>query len=69
MHDHVKVFSLDAKPGDLVEPFTGANKSLGNLFLHTDNRQQMMQLIEDDEKWLKIRLKAPETSTQIRGAI
>ena len=59
MKDYVKVVSLNATPGDLVEPFTGANKSLGNLFLHTDNRQQMMQLIEDDEKWLKIRLKAP----------
>ncbi len=56
MRDHVKLLALSARPGDMVEPFTGANKSLGDLFLHTDTREEMMQLIENDEKWLQIRL-------------
>ena len=60
MRDHVKVLALTAKPGDIVEPFTGANKSLGDLFLHTDTRAQMIQLIKDNEKWLQIKLQPHE---------
>ncbi len=55
---YVKFLSLNVQPGDLVEPLTGANKSLGDLFLQTKTREEMEQLIADNESWLQIVLQS-----------
>lgn len=53
---YVKLINIDMQPGELVEPFTGANKSLGNLFLRCDTREQMDDLIRREKEWLHIEL-------------
>jgi len=43
--------------GDAVEPFAGANTSLGTLFLRTNTRQEMDIILKDIDKFVKIVLK------------
>ena len=51
---HVKVIDMTTKPGDLVEPFTGANKALGDMFLRFDTREEMDRIMNDTSEWLQI---------------
>ncbi len=51
---YVKVIDLSAKPGDFVEPFTGANKSLGDMFLRFDSRTELDKIMGEIKQWLKI---------------
>ena len=51
---HVKVIDMTTKPGDLVEPFTGANKALGDMFLRFDTREEMDRIMNDPSEWLQI---------------
>lgn len=51
---YVQQLLLGVNPGAYVGPLTGANKSLGDLFLHTETREKMEQLIAENEKWLHI---------------
>lgn len=51
---HIKVIDLSAKPGDMILPFTGANMSLGDLFLRFDSREELDKMISDVSSWLKI---------------
>lgn len=54
---HIKVIDLSVKPGDIVHPFTGANMSLGDIFLRFENRIQLNNVMSNVDKWLKIVLK------------
>ena len=45
------------KAGDVVEPFAGANASLGTLFLRTNTRQEMEDILNNIDKYVKIVLK------------
>ena len=54
---YVKMIDMTVQPGDIVEPFTGANKSLGDMFLRFDSREELENVVNNSEKWLKIRLK------------
>lgn len=54
---HVKVIDLQVKEGDIVEPFTGANKSLGDIFLRFETREELDKALAQKEDWLKILLK------------
>lgn len=54
---HVKVIDLQVKEGDIVEPFTGANKSLGDIFLRFDTREELDKALSKKEDWIKIILK------------
>ncbi len=54
--EHVKDVGLIKKPGDKVEPFMGANNSLGTLFLHFDTRTELEHAIETNKNWLKVNL-------------
>lgn len=51
---HIKVIDLSVKPGDIVHPFTGANMSLGDIFLRFENRIQLNDIMSNVDKWLKI---------------
>lgn len=53
---YVKVVDLSAKPGDYVEPFTGANMSLGDMFLRFDSREELDEVMGKSKDWLTIEL-------------
>lgn len=53
---HVKVIALSAKEGDFVEPFTGANKALGDMFLRFDSREELDEVMAKSKEWLHIEL-------------
>ena len=51
---YVKVVDLTAKPGDMVLPFTGANMSLGDMFLRFESREELDDIMSKSGEWLKI---------------
>lgn len=51
---YVKFIDLSAKRGDTVLPFTGANMSLGDMFLRFDNREELEEVINNASEWLHI---------------
>lgn len=53
---HVRDIGLIAKPGDKIVPFTGANTSLGTLFLQFDSRKALDERLDEVSSWLSIRL-------------
>lgn len=55
---YVKVIDMTTKKGDYVEPFTGANKSLGDMFLRFDSREQLDEIMNKSSQWLHIKLKS-----------
>ena len=44
----------EAKLGDVVKPFTGANMTLGNMFLRFDTRKELDDVMSRSKEWLKI---------------
>lgn len=54
---YVRVFDTFAKEGDVIHPFTGANMSLGDLFLRFDSREELDEVIGKSKEWLHIELK------------
>lgn len=53
---YVKVIDMMAKPGDKVLPFTGANMSLGDMFLRFESREKLDAVMACSNEWLKIEL-------------
>lgn len=53
---NLKVVDLSVQKGDQVHPFTGANCSLGDIFLKFDTRNALDAAIADTTQWLKIEL-------------
>ena len=53
---YVKIVDLSVKPGDFVEPFTGANMSLGDIFLRFDSREELNDVMKKATEWLTIEL-------------
>lgn len=53
---YVKVIDLSARVGDEVKPFTGANMSLGDMFLRFDCREELDDVMSKANEWLKIEL-------------
>lgn len=53
---YLKVTDLSAKPGDMVLPFTGANMSLGDMFLRFDSRDELDTVMAKVNEWLHIEL-------------
>ena len=51
---YVKVIDMTTKPGDFVEPFTGANKALGDMFLRFNTRDELDTVMGRSKEWLKI---------------
>jgi len=54
---HVRNIGLVAKSGDRIAPFSGANNSLGTLFLHFDTRQELDELLNNLASMVQIKLK------------
>lgn len=53
---YIKVIDMTAKEGDMVLPFTGANMSLGDMFLRFDTRKELDDVMSKVNDWLKIDL-------------
>ena len=53
---YVKTVDLSVKPGDVVKPFTGANTSLGDIFLRFDTREELDEIMGKSDEWLKIEM-------------
>lgn len=53
---HVRTIDMSTRAGDKVLPFTGANRSLGDMFLQFDNRAELNAHISDMANWLEIML-------------
>jgi biotin carboxylase len=51
---YVKVIDMTTKEGDMVHPFTGANMSLGDMFLRFNSREEMDSVMAHSNEWLKI---------------
>lgn len=54
--NHVQLIDMTTKPGDFVHPFTGANMSLGDMFLRFDSREQLDETMDRVNEWLTIEL-------------
>lgn len=55
--NNVKMIDMSVVSGDIIEPFTGANKSLGDMFLKFDSREELEEVVNNSDKWLKIKTK------------
>ena len=53
---HLMVTDLSAKPGDYIQPFTGANMSLGDMFFRFNSREELNEVMGRQKEWLKIEL-------------
>ena len=53
---YIKLIDLSVKQGDAVLPFTGANMSLGDMFLKFDSRDELEDVMSHSNEWLKIEL-------------
>ena len=53
---YIKLIDLSVKQGDVVLPFTGANMSLGDMFLKFDSRDELDDVMSHSNEWLKIEL-------------
>lgn len=53
---YVKLVDLTFKRGDEVHPFTGANMSIGDIFLRFDSREELDQVMSRTKDWLRIEL-------------
>lgn len=51
---HVVDMGLTVSPGDRVHTFTGANTSLGTLFLHFDSREQLTRCMQVVSRYIRI---------------
>lgn len=47
---------ITVKPGDYIREFTGANMSLGDLFIRCDTREELDNLLQNVHDWLVIEL-------------
>lgn len=53
---YIKLIDISAKEGDMVLPFSGANMSLGDIFLRFDSREELDEVMTKSVEWLKIEL-------------
>ena len=49
---YVKYSMITARPGDVVKPFTGANMTLGDLFLRFDTREELDEVMSRSKEWV-----------------
>ena len=54
---HIRDIGLIVKTGDQIVPFTGANNSLGTLFMRFETREELEHALNNPSSWMKIQLK------------
>lgn len=55
--DNIKFIDLALTPAMKIQSFTGANKSLGNVFLHFGTREEMNDFVTHPSQWMRIKTK------------
>lgn len=55
--DNVKIVDLSAKNGEYVFPFTGANMSIGDMFLKFQSREELDGFVKNSKKLINIQFK------------
>lgn len=53
---YVQLIDIQAKAGDTINPFTGANMSLGDIFLRFQSRNELDAIMSISKEWLTIEL-------------
>ena len=51
---YLKVVDLSVKEGDYIQPFTGANMALGDMFFRFDSREELDEIMKNQKQWLHI---------------
>lgn len=54
MKENVIEYELFVRPGDNIEVFTGSDKKLGSMVLTYASIDEMLQKMDDMEKWIKV---------------
>ena len=54
--NYLKYVDMALKPGATIKPFTGANMSLGDVFLHFDSREKLFEVVSEQSGWVNIRI-------------
>lgn len=54
--NNVKVIDMSTTKGDMVHPFTGANMSLGDMFLRFESREELDNIMAKSREWMSIEL-------------
>lgn len=60
---YLKVIDLSAKEGDYVQPFTGANMALGDMFFRFDSREELDEVMAKSRDWLHIELEGTDSNS------
>lgn len=60
---YLKVIDLSAKEGDYVQPFTGANMALGDMFFRFDSREELDEVMAKSRDWLHIVLEGTNSNS------
>ncbi len=54
---YMKLIDFSVKKGDYIQPFTGANMSLGDMFLRFNSRRELDEIMSNVKQWMQIELK------------
>lgn len=57
LHKYIKDVSLTVKQGDAISTFTGANTSLGTVFLYAESRPELDEVLRRINNYIHIKLK------------
>ena len=57
LEKHIIENHIIKEKGDEIKAFTGANTTLGILIMRFDSMEQMLDMMDNSEKWIKIKLK------------
>lgn len=60
---YLKVIDLSAKEGDYVQPFTGANMALGDMFFRFDSWEELDEVMAKSRDWLHIELEGTDSNS------
>lgn len=57
VENHIVEKHILKKPGDDIKAFTGANTTLGILLMKFESMEQMLDMMDNSEQWIKVVLK------------
>jgi hypothetical protein len=52
--DNLVEFSMEARPGDRVQPFTGAYGTIGAMILRFSSMDEMLDKMDHMHRWVKV---------------
>lgn len=55
---YIKMLGISAKHGDMVKQFTGADMSMGDIFLKFDSRRELDNVMSKSKEWLSVELES-----------